>query len=311
VSDASALNGEEAERLVARVLQHLLGAQPAKIVPLTGGLTNIVFEACLPGAAFVVRLGAGPGKLADFLKEQWAMSRAAEQGVPVPEVLEVGTEPIGVPYMVSWKVAGTSGTHHPERFRVLHEMGRLARRVHRVRTEGFGHTFDWSNNQLSRKLTWDDYLTREFHCRQRLDVLERHGMLTQHASAVLEATLSEVERWSPEATLNHGDLRLKNVIADEDGAVVALIDWDECTGNAAPSWDLAIALHDLSVDAKEEFLAGYGLTPRETIDAAPVLRLFNVLHYASAVEAAADAEDRATLERLRARLQGALDLYGS
>jgi hygromycin-B 4-O-kinase len=309
MSEAAVLDGAKAQRLVEELLNHLLGERPERVVPLGGGLTNFVYEVCCAEGDLVVRLGGDPSKLPNFLKEQWAMARAAEQGVPVPEVLEVGTEQIGIPYMVSRKVAGTSGTHHPERFRILHQMGRLARHVHRVPTQGFGHTFDWSGNQLSRKISWDDYLAREFRCRQRLDVLERHGMLTPNAARILNATLAEVEHWKPDAALNHGDLRLKNVVADEEGNVTALIDWEECTGNAAPHWDLAVALHDLSVDAKEEFLAGYGLSPREVTDLAPALRLFNVLHYAAAVEQAVEEGDRAKLDRLRARLQGALDLY--
>jgi hygromycin-B 4-O-kinase len=309
MSEAAVLDGAKAQRLAEELLNRLLGERPERVVPLGGGLTNFVYDVCRAEGDLVVRLGGDPSKLPNFLKEQWAMARAAEQGVPVPEVLEVGAEQIGIPYMVSRKVAGTSGTHHPERFHILHQMGRLARHVHRVPTQGFGHTFDWSGNQLSRKISWDDYLAREFRCRQRLDVLERHGMLTPTAARILNGTLAEVERWKPDAALNHGDLRLKNVVADEGGNVTALIDWEECTGNAAPHWDLAVALHDLSVDAKEEFLAGYGLSPREVTDLAPALRLFNVLHYAAAVEQAVEEGDRAKLDRLRARLQGALDLY--
>ncbi len=309
MSDAPALDAGEALRLAEKVLDHLLRKRPEKITPLAGGLTNFVFEATLPGEELVVRLAGDASRLTGFMKEQWAMSRAAEQGVPVPEVLEVGVEPIGTAFMISRKVPGSPGTHHPERFRILREMGRLARLVHGVRTNGFGHTFDWSGNQLSRKESWDDYLRREFQCHQRLDLLEQHDMLTPSALATLRRTVEDVERWELEPALNHGDLRLKNVIADKEGSVTAVIDWEMCTGNAAPYWDLALALHDLSVDAKEEFLAGYGMSPRETIEAAPVLRLFNVLHYANSVDRAIEEEDRAALERLRARLHGALDLY--
>lgn len=307
--DAPALDGPTAGRMAEQVLTHLLGDPPGPMRPLGGGLTNFVFEAEHPGGALVVRLSANPAKVKEYLKEQWAMARAREQGVPVPEVLEVGTEPIPFPYMVSRKVAGTEGTQHPDRFRVLHELGRCAKLIHGVPTNGFGHTFDWSENRLSRKDTWADYLGREFRGEQRLDLLERHRMLLPEALQHLRATLREIEGWEPRPVLNHGDLRLKNVIAGPDGEVLALLDWEFCTSNAAPYWDLSLALHDLSVDAKEQFLAGYGMTPREVLDAAPALRTFNVLNYAAVVGRAAEEDDQPELERLRMRLQGGLDLY--
>ncbi|WP_375461089.1 phosphotransferase family protein [uncultured Enterovirga sp.] len=307
--DAPALGAEEAQRLAEQVLTHLLGSPPSSVRPLGGGLTNFVFEAEHPDGALVVRMSATPSKVKEYLKEQWAMARAREQGVPVPEVLEVGTEPIPFPYMVSRKVSGVEGTHHPDRFRVLREMGRYAKMIHSVPTNGFGHTFDWSENRLSRKDTWADYLEREFQGEQKLSLLERHQMLAPPALEHLRATLRDIEGWKPDPVLNHGDLRLKNVIAAPDGQVVALLDWEFCTSNAAPYWDLSLALHDLSVDAKEQFLAGYGMTPREVMEAAPALRAFNVLNYAVAVNRAADERDRPTLDRLRMRLQGGLDLY--
>ncbi len=303
------LDGRKARLLAGKVLSHLLGPGAARPKPLGGGLTNFVFEARRGRETFVLRLGGAPGKIKDYLKEQWAMARARESGIPVPEVLEVGTEPIGVPYMVSRKVAGTEATHHPQRFSILRQMGRFARQLHEVETSGFGATFDWSENRLSRKESWAEYLAREFRGPERLAILDRHGMLAKPALKALRATLDEIARWDPQPVLNHGDLRLKNVVAEADGEVCALLDWEMSTSNVAPYWELSIALHDLSVDAKEELLAGYGMTPREMSDAAPALRAFNVLNYAHVVEAAAEEADTAKLERLRARLHGALDLY--
>ena len=311
MSDAEpgGLDAKQARRMAHEVLTHLLGGKPKRLEPLGGGLTNFVFEARHAEGDMVVRLSANPAKVKEYLKEQWAMARAREQGVPVPEVLEVGTEPIPFPYMVSRKVAGTEGTHHPERVRVLREMGRCARLIHAVPTHGFGHTFDWSENRLSRKETWADYLGREFRSEQRLAVLEQHEMLSKHALKALCKTLENIESWDPAPVLNHGDLRLKNVIVGAEGEIAALLDWEFCTSNAAPYWDLSLALHDLSLDAKKEFLAGYGMTPRELLDAAPELRAFNVLNYAAVVERAAKEEDGPTLDRLRTRLKGGLDLY--
>ena len=307
--DAVALDARSARHMVGDILKHLLGGKPKQVTPLGGGLTNFVFEARHAEGTLIVRLSGNPAKVKEYLKEQWAMARAREQGVPVPEVLEVGTEPVPFPYMVSRKVKGTEGTHHPERVRVLRELGRFARLIHAVPTSGFGHTFDWSENRLSRKDTWPDYLRREFHGEQRLALLEQHEMLSRQALKALQAALRGIEAWEVIPVLNHGDLRLKNVIVGPDGEVAALLDWEFCTSNAAPYWDLSLALHDLSVDAKEEFLAGYGMTPREILESAPALRAFNVLNYAAVVERAAKEEDQPTLDRLRARLHGALDLY--
>jgi hygromycin-B 4-O-kinase len=109
--------------------------------------------------------------------------------------------------------------------------------------------------------------------------------------------------------LNHGDLRLKNVLVTGEGKITAIIDWENCVSSVAPYWDLALALHDLSVDAKEELLAGYGLSERDYRTAAPVIKALNLLHYAPPVERAAQAGDARQLEQYRTRLGGALDLY--
>jgi hygromycin-B 4-O-kinase len=307
--DLPALGSRQAARLAGDVLRQLLGTRPRRVKPLGGGLTNFVFAARHQGEDLIVRMSGDPAKVKEYLKEQWAMAQAREVGVPVPEVLEVGTGPTPFPYMISRQVAGVEGTHHPERHAVLQELGLLARRIHGIRTSGFGHTFDWSGNVLSRKDTWRDYLAREFRGETRLELLERHAMLPSRAAKVLRATLRRIARWKPEPSLNHGDLRLKNVIVGADGGIAALLDWEFCTSNVAPYWDLSIALHDLSVDAKEAFLGGYGMLPAETMEAAPALRVFNMLNYAAAVERAVEERDAETLDRLRARLHGALDLY--
>jgi hypothetical protein len=43
-----------------------------------------------------VRVNPNPEKLGAFLKEQLATARASEAGVPVPEILKVGSEPIRI-----------------------------------------------------------------------------------------------------------------------------------------------------------------------------------------------------------------------
>src|SRR5829696_4610413 len=104
-------------------------------------------------------------------------------------------------------------------------------------------------------------------------------------------------------------MRLKNVIVDENGKINAIIDWEHCVSNVAPHWELSIALHDLSIDEKEEFLRGYGLPGDELIEMAPILSALNVINYAPYIEEAEKANDTAQLENYRTRLSGSLDLY--
>jgi hygromycin-B 4-O-kinase len=305
--NASGLDARTARRHAGQVLKHLLGQPPREVKALGGGLSNFVFSVRHGRDELVMRLNSNPAKVKDYLKEQWAMARAAERGVPVPEVLEVGAHPL--PFMVSRRVPGTEGTHHPERRQVLEELGRMAKLIHAVPTNGFGHTFDWSENVLSRRDTWREYMDREFHGEQRLEILEKNDMLPPAAVKSLRATLRAMRGWDIAPALNHGDLRLKNVIVGDDGRIAALLDWEFCSSHAAPWWDMSLALHDLSVDAKQAFLEGYGMSPEQVLEAAPVLRAFNVLNYAQAVDRAARKRDAAQLDWLRLRLRGGLEMY--
>ena len=107
----------------------------------------------------------------------------------------------------------------------------------------------------------------------------------------------------------HGDLRLKNVMLDEKRKIVALLDWEDCTSNIAPYWELSIALHDLTIDEKQIFLEGYGLDLKEYMRMAPGIHALNILNYFRAVTHALRHKDAAQMLNLRARLNGAFDLY--
>lgn len=295
--------------MVKQIMKHHFGVMPRRIEYKPTGLTNYVFEASSKDGEFIIRIAGNHGKLKDFIKEQWAVERAREKGVPVAQILEVGNEIVSLPYMLQEKLEGTEATDHPGRLDVLHELGRFAKLIHGIPTSNYGNVFDWSNNRLSKNETWKDFLYNEWNLADRLKVLERFDMLAERHFRKLTKAIVKLEKLNAPPVLNHGDIRLKNVIVNNKGEILALIDWDNCTSSMAPYWDLSIALHDLSIDGKQRFLEGYGMKPDEFSDIANTIKVFNILNYSDAIERIASRKNISRLQFYRLRLHGYMDLF--
>lgn len=296
-------------RYATALVENLFGSKPELVEPLGGGLTNFVFTVKAGKEDLVVRMSDKPSALHDFLKEQWAVNRAKEVGVPVPDILQAGSDIIEVPYMIQRKTAGTEGTLHEQRKDLIEEMGHYAALIHSISTHHFGTSFDWTRNKLSKNDTWKNYLHNELNVQQRLSVLIKNKMLPPASLTKLKALIKKMEAWKGKPCLHHGDLRLKNVMADKTGRITALIDWDNCKSSIGAYWDLSIALHDLTVDEKFTFLKGYGVTMKNFSSMAPFLKALNILNYAPVVERLVQLKHKQKLERYRVRLSGHVDLY--
>lgn len=306
---AGALSPRRGRALVHEIAQRHFGEKPRRVEQRGGGLSNLVFEFHADGGDYIVRMHGEPGQLNHYLKEQWAMGAARKAGVPTPEVLEVDHHETGVPYMVSRKVEGVDAAHHPKRLELLHALGSLASKVHQVPTQGYGRVFDWSSNQLSRCSSWADFVDQGWDVGRLIAPLKKARLLSPPQLEQLDETLHAMRGWRRPAVLNHGDLRLKNLVVEpESGKPIALIDWDEALSAPAPFWDLAIALHDLNADEKEAFLDGYGLTPQAYAKALPFVRAINTLNYGRAVEHMLMRKETGRIAWYRARLQGQYEL---
>jgi Ser/Thr protein kinase RdoA (MazF antagonist) len=150
-----------AKEMAREVIAHHFGSRPRRIEHKAAGLSNFVFAVKHTEGDFIVRISFDPARINLFIKEQWAQEKAREAGVPTPEILEVGNEFNGNPFMISRSVPGSEATDHPNRLEILREMGRYAALINSISTDGFGSTFDWSNNRLSRKETWKEYLQKD------------------------------------------------------------------------------------------------------------------------------------------------------
>lgn len=294
-------------RLAKAVVKKHFVQDAKRIVYKRSGLTNYVFVVNHVEGQFVIRISPEREKLEAFTKEHWVTREARAHGVPSPEVLVVGDD-IGRPYVISRRVTGLEATHHDKRRRVIHKMGEYASIINSIRTNNFGKTFDWAGEPLT-VVSWSDYLDNEWQMEDRLEILERSRLLKTEDVIRLRSILNEAKSIQDSPSLNHGDLRLKNVIVDEDGEITAIIDWDDSLSTLAPPWELSIALHDLSIDEKDSFISGYGLTVRQVEEIAPLLKAFNIMNYAHALDHALKTNDEKTIGQFKLRLGGSLDLY--
>ncbi len=300
---------EGAEALAREVLSHHFGDAGSRLVFETSGQTNYVFTAEHDHGNFVLRLSPEPERLRAYEKEQWTVARARAAGVPTPEILEVGARVIPWPYMLMRRVNGHEASTHARRLEILTALGEHAARINAIATTGFGDVFDWASPEKPRNTGWRDFLSRELQLERQLDTLAKREMLSAEQLERVRETLESLGDVPREPRLNHGDLRLKNVMVDEDGAIVAILDWEKSLSGLAPEWELSLALHDLSVDEKDAFTRGYGIPPEELEQRAQTMKALNIVNYAPFIERAAEAGDEEQVARYRLRLGGTLDLY--
>jgi len=227
----------------------------------------------------------------------------------VAEIITVGDEVIEYPYMVQKKVEGIDAISHPDKKKVLNQMGEITARINTIKTKGFGKCFDWSADEKSKNKNWKEFLENELELDKRLRIFKENKILTKGNINKLKTTLENLPGHRPRTMLNHGDMRRKNVLVNDAGDVVAIIDWEESCSNIAPTWDLSIALHDLSVDDKQYFLEGYGMSPKAYAAAVDNIKAINIINYASAIEEVIKTKNKKLLDFYRLRLGGHFDLY--
>ena len=299
----------ENQKHAEKIINHLFGKSPKEINFQPAGKTNYVFEVKLMGDEYIVRIGRSPEKIDDYIKEQWAVTKVKERDIPVADIVEVGNDIIKMPYMVQRKIPGQNALTQSDCHKIFLQLGKYAKIINSITTNGYGPVFDWCESKLSRKNTWEEYLSKEMDVSARMDILEKNKMLEPKTRRQLMANISDIRKWDAQPVLNHGDLRLKNILIDDDSNIVGIIDWEDCCSNIAPYWDFSIAFHDLSIDDKQDFLIGYGMEVDEFRGIVFALRTFNILNYTTVIENLAAEKNEYELEHYRLRLNGYYDLY--
>jgi hygromycin-B 4-O-kinase len=291
--------------IAKRIVQQYFGKPASRIVYKSSGRTNFVFAVNHVEGQFVVRISPNADRINAFQKELRTSQKAREAGVPTPEVLAVGSDPDSEPYMITRRVTGIEASQNPKRLNIVHQMGEYAAVINSITTNGFGTDFAWAETG-NQNGGWDSYLQNEFDLEKRIQILSTDGIFSGAQLKEVERIVTDVKT---KPSLNHSDLRLKNVIVDEGGDIAAIIDWEDCISTIAPEWEISIALHDLTIDEKQAFIDGYGLSVQQVEEMAPLIKAFNLLNYSATIESAIRTGDQKSLDQIKLRLAGSLDLY--
>jgi hypothetical protein len=261
------LSTARALQAVREIAAQTFGREPARIEEQGGGLTNHVFAVEYDGTEYVVRLGPDRAKLDSFLKEQRAATRARRAGVPVPEILRVGNDPF--PYLIQVKVARQPATLHPERLPIF-ARARSIRQADRLHSN--------PRIRLHVRLVAASALIKF-----QLAGVSARRAASREALVNIETPAHGVRRQAPdhpggggpqapEAILESWRSAAQKCPAEGEGTHRRDHRWDNCVSNVAPEWEFSIALHDLSIDEKDSFLIGYGVTPRRLCSMAPLVK---------------------------------------
>jgi aminoglycoside phosphotransferase (APT) family kinase protein len=292
-------------RAALAIFEASIGSPAKRMRAQPGGQTNLVFMLESDQGSFVLRMDQQVDKLYQYRKERWAIDHARRMHIPVPKVIEVGSTPNGVSFMLSRREPGRLATSLPDTGGVLRQLGQYARKLHEGPLAMYGGHQD---DVTAPWKTWPEFLEHEFKLDQRLKQLQALDLIDEATAAQMADVVLQLGT-SREPRLNHGDLRLKNVLVDGAGRINAIIDWENAVAAPAPEWELALALHDLSIDEKDAFLDGYGLEAADLMATRAALAALNMLHYAPFAERGAQAGNDQRMRHYRRRFARVYDFY--
>jgi aminoglycoside phosphotransferase (APT) family kinase protein len=233
--EPSATSPESVARVIAQALSADVVGAPVR---LTGGFNNESWVAGVEGAGKVLLRVARPTADVRKVRAAWqAQELAAAAGVPTGRCLRFWASCEPLHGRAARLVEFVDGPRADE---VLSEgtatmtffasLGAALAKVHAVRLDAFSSRVDGSASCFAR---WSEYVA------WRVPSIVRRGV---ESGAFSEAEIVEIfsvlpdlcARVDPVVTpaLSHRDLHLPNIVADSDGKVRAIVDWD-----AAEAWD--------------------------------------------------------------------------
>ena len=226
---------------------------PLRYEPLSGGRSNLTVRIVdARGRAWVLRRPPTVGVLPsthDVAREHRIISALAQTPVPVP--VSVGlcedSSVTGAPFYVMEALTGHV-LRTKEDAAALSVSARATLSLSLVSTLATLHAIDPATTKLADLGRSDGYLARQL--RRLHGGFEARGTRELPLVAELRHRLADQIPQQQRTSIVHGDYRLDNVIASNDGQIIAVLDWELCT-LGDPLVDLAM-LHVFWLEPGDE-----------------------------------------------------------
>ena len=200
--------------------------------------------------------------------------------MPVPAILaydfshaEIGRDYLLMERLPGTPIAGSPGLTQGAFENTLREAGRCLRQVHTITGDLYGYVSD--HHPMEPQPDWPSAFATMWH--KLLDDIERcDGYSPEeatHMRRLLDRHMGVFDR-PVSASLLHMDVWAENLLADEQGRLTGLIDWDRaCWGDP----EIEFAVLDYCGISEPPFWEGYG-AKRGTSPEAEVRRVFYLLY---------------------------------
>jgi aminoglycoside phosphotransferase (APT) family kinase protein len=181
--------------------------------------------------------------------------------VPVPEIVacDFACEFLNRDFLVMKRVPGVPISEHPglgrrEFARILEEVGDSLRQVHAIQADRYGYLGE--HRPMEPQESWTEAFVIMWN--KLLDDIQGSGGYSRHEAdsmrRLLDSNIRLFNRRTP-ASLLHMDVWAQNIMADSQGRMTGLIDWDRALWGDP---EIEFAVLDYCGISEEPFWEGYG-----------------------------------------------------
>jgi aminoglycoside phosphotransferase (APT) family kinase protein len=249
-----------ARKRAAAILARIMIGPDFKLEPLPSISSNSVFLASDRQPKLVIRIGAADAYYR-FRQAAQAMQAAKKAGVPVAKVVLTGRELVPCAYQITEYLEGSDGDKYPvDKLRIWRQIGAAAAKINQVHTSGLEYdlfprldSVSWQafiNQKLDQLVKfWPEFR----HWKSR----KSEPFFTRSELAVIFQAMETLRTYeATERSLIHIDLAPRNVLVNNKGRLVGVLDWDGAK-SFPPAHQVATTTFWLGPAEEKAFLKGY------------------------------------------------------